>query len=266
LAIESYRSIGGIGAGLTVVGAVGSVLSVFEFATPSSSSASLALLVASGIIGVITFVGFVLFLVGMYGLSREYREHNILNYIIYGIVATVIAAVVAFALLLAFTLANFGIASSVSPTQSNILSFLAPAIPVLGFIGLINVVFNVLAFNLLSKKSGVSLFVSGARILLLGAIISVVIGFVVAAFSADLVTTIDSISVAVVPGALVQYVGWALLAVAFFRIQPPQQAYTAYTATPPDVPLQMQVKVCGNCGAQNLPDSVYCARCGQKLP
>lgn len=267
MTIESNRTLGGIGAALTVVGAVSTVLSIFQYTTPTTPN--IALMGVSGIVGAISFVGFILFLVAMYGFSRDYSDRRIFNYIIYGIVITIVAAVVAVVIWLAFVFANIvNIIPSLNPhpsssdIQSALMPYLAPFLGVFGFVGLINIIFNVRAFNLLAQKSGVPMFKTGAKVLLVGGILTGVMGIVFAVFGLSSLTTFDNFGIVVVPGGLVQEVAWVLLAVAFFRIQaPPPQTYVPST-TPAT---QAQVKYCTHCGAQNQPDAAYCTKCGQRL-
>jgi uncharacterized membrane protein len=264
--IESYRTLGGIGAVLTVLGAVSSVLSIFQYANPTSLN--IGVLGVSGIVSGLGFIGFILFLVAMYGFSREYQERRIFNLIIYGIVITIVAAVIALAIWLVFFLANILPNLNPNPStdiQSLIAPYLTPIIATFGFVGLINIVFNVRAFNLLADKSKAPLFRTGAKVLLLGGLLTVVLGLVFVAFADATSMSLENISLIAIPGALVQYAAWALLAKAFFSVKaPPNQTATSPYASP--ITSQSQVKYCPNCGAQNLTDALYCTRCGQKLP
>jgi uncharacterized paraquat-inducible protein A len=208
----------------------------------------------------------------MYGFSRDYKEHKIFNYLIYGIVITIVAAVVAVVIWFAYVVVNLGsilpgLNPQNPPTQSDILSlltpYMAPFIAIFGFVGLINIVFTVRALNLLSIKTEVPMFKTGAKVLLAGGLLTVVLGIAFAAFASASLVSFEGIAVLVIPGGIVQYLGWALLAKAFFTVKaPPPNQYM-----PPAYPqMTQQVKYCPNCGAQNLPDALYCARCGQKLP
>jgi uncharacterized membrane protein len=274
LTVESNRTLGTVAACLTLVGAVGSIASIVRFAYPDSLAVTVAVSGVSSIVGAISFVGFILFLVAMYGFSRDYQERRIFNYILYGIAITIAAAAVAGVVFFAYLMANMSsIISGISPnpSQSDILAsispYLAPAIGIFGFVSLIYVVFTVRSFNLLSDKSEVPLFRSGARLLLLGAILTIVIAIVVAAVAADAFLSVEGLAVMVLPGGLVQYLGWTVLALAYRRIKPPKPAYTSYTAPQTStVAASAQGRYCPHCGAPNLPDAHYCGRCGQKLP
>ena len=271
MTIESNRMLGGIGACFTVIGAVSSVSSLIQYAYPNSVAASLAFSAVTSIIGAISFVGFLLFLIAMYGFSKAYGEHKIFDYILYGIIITIVAAVIALAIIFVIIFSN--IASIIpslnpstatpSPTQitSTMQAYLAPFLPVIGFVSLIEVVFTVRAFNLLGDKSQVRLFRTAAKILLAGALLTVVIGIVFAALASSALISFNALLIMAVPGGIVQDVAWALLAVAFFRIRaPPTQTFTPSSVQA----VNGQVKYCPNCGTQNRQDAIYCTRCGQK--
>jgi uncharacterized membrane protein len=96
---------------------------------------------------------------------------------------------------------------------------MSPFLAVFSFVGVIWVVFNVLAFRLLGEKSGVPLFRTGALVLLAGAVVNVGVGIIFA-----LMVYLGSIDystylLAAIPGGLVQDVAWILLAMSFFRIK-----------------------------------------------
>jgi multidrug transporter EmrE-like cation transporter len=62
---------------------------------------------------------------------------------------------------------------------------LAPFLAIAGAVSLINVVFNVKAFNLLATKSEVPLFRTAAIVLLAGALLSLAIGIVFAVLASS---------------------------------------------------------------------------------
>ena len=74
MTIESNRTLGGLGALLTVVGVFSSVFSIIRFAYPNNLAADIAFSGISGVVGVISFVGFILFLVAMYGFSETTKR------------------------------------------------------------------------------------------------------------------------------------------------------------------------------------------------
>ncbi len=261
--------LGGVGACLTITGAISSVVSLVRFAYPSSTAANLAFSLVSGIVGSLTLVGFILFFVAMYGLSKDYSERKIFNYVLFGLIITIVAAIIAAIIMFAFFLANF---SSIFPNlgsqapspqlSTSILSFMAPFLAIFGFVFLINVVFTVLALNLLAVKSQVPLFRTSAKVFLAGAVVQIVAGIVFAVLAVSGQVSIETFALVMVPGGLVQYAAWALLAVSFFRIT----ALPTQTGAPPNEyhAVSGQVKYCPYCGAQNSIDTVYCKQCGKK--
>ena len=267
MTIESNRTLGGIGALLTITGVVSTVASISRLGDLSSTN--LAYFGVSLIIGLLTFVGFILFLVAMHGFSRDYKDHRIFNLILWGIVITIIAAVVAVVISFVILLANLAIALpslNQQPSSPNVEAFLnpflGPFVAVFGFVGLINIVFNVRAFNLLADKSAVPMFRTGAKVLLAGGLVTVVLGIIFAAFAATEQISFETFGLVVIPGALIQYLAWALLAKAFFTIKAPP---TQTVIPPTDTASFLQTKFCSGCGAQNQTDSTYCVQCGNKL-
>jgi uncharacterized membrane protein len=238
--IQSNRTLGLLGACFTLVGAVSTALSLFRYLYPTSLAADLAVSAVAGAVGVLAFVGFILFLVAMYGFSRDYGERRIFNYVLYGLLIGIVAAIVAviaifavFFAYLASILPSFSSSSlpSSSQIQSLLLPYSAPFLAVFGFIALINIVLDVLAFNLLGGKSGVPMFRTAAKVLLSGGLLMAVSGVVFGVFAYVNLITYDQLSLMVLPGAVVQEIAWLLLAVAFFRIQPPP----AQATVPPTI-------------------------------
>ena len=270
MSIQTNRTLGGIGACFTLIGAVSGVSSLILYAYPNSAATNIAFSAVSGIIGVFGFVGFILFFVAMYGLSKAYGEHRIFSYVLWGIIITIVAAVIAVAIFIVVLLFNLtSIIPSLNPSTTSqtqitamMLTYLAPLLAVIDFVALINVLFNVKAFNLLATKSEVPLFRTAAKVLLAGASLTIVLGIVFAAFASYSLITIETLLIVAIPGGIVQDIAWVLLAIAFFRIRAPP----AQTFTPSNVPTAAgQVKYCSNCGTPNQTDAAYCTRCGQKL-
>jgi PKD repeat protein len=96
-------------------------------------------------------------------------------------------------------------------------------------------------------------------------------------------TTLDAVSVAVAPAALDWLTGWVVLAIAaaiaavlalfvFVRRRRAESAALAAAPSsayvPPTDPKRTirGKKICGNCGASNLPVRTTCAHCGKPLP
>ena len=201
LTIQTNRTFGGVGAVFSVLGVVSTVSSVFLYGYPNSTLVNLPLALVTSFVGLFSFVGFILFLVAMYGFSRDYNEHRIFNYLLYGFLGTIVAAIIAGVIVVVVILLNI---SSIIPNlnhptttpsqvSSSMLNFMSPFLAVFSFVGVIWIVFNVLAFRLLGKNAGVPLFGTAASILLAGAIVNVAVGivFAVLLYWGRLVTTLS---------------------------------------------------------------------------
>jgi uncharacterized membrane protein len=270
LTIQTNRTLGGIGAVFSVLGVVSSISSVFLYGYPTSSGVTLSLALISGVVGLFAFVGFILFLIAMYGFSRDYNEHRIFNYLLYGFLGTIVVTVVAVIVVVAIFLSNLATIipnlnqSTTTPFQisNSMQTFMSPFLAVFSFVGVIWVVFNVLAFRLLGEKSGVPLFRTGALVLLAGAVVNVGVGIMFALMMYLGSIDYSTYLLAAIPGGLVQDVAWILLAMSFFRIkvQPVQTTLSS------NVELAAgQMKYCPNCRTPYQSDDAFCTRCGQKL-
>jgi uncharacterized membrane protein len=269
LTIESNKSLGGIAAFLLLIGVISQIATLFRYVFPNSTG---ALIVAGigGLFGILSFVGFVLFLVAMYGFSKDYQEHRIFSYLLYGIIITIILFVILFAILFVFILYNLATlfpsisysAPSSPQLTSEISKMFGLVLPLFSLVGVIWIVFNVKAFNLLSDKSKVPLFRTGAKVLFAGALANIMIAIIFAAVSTYTVISINTLLALLTIGGFVQDIAWLLLAMAYFRIQAPasQAAPTTFINT---TPVYGQLKYCMHCGAQNQISSIYCIRCGQ---
>ena len=130
-------------------------------------------------------------------------------------------------------------------------------------VGIIWIAFNVKAFNLLSYKSKEPLFRTGAKVLLAGALVNIVIAIIFAVVGSYVSVSLTTLLVLLTIGGLVQDAAWILFAKAYFRIQAPTVPVQAAAPTVP--PISEQVKFCTYCGAPNPIDATFCIRCGQKI-
>jgi uncharacterized membrane protein len=278
--IESNRGLGLIGASLTTVGFISPLLSLANLSNTPFVSSSIT--VVNGILGIIGLVGFVLWFVAMYGLSKDYNERGIFYNVLWGILATVIAAVVfivaVFILILtnlSSILSNSNSATTIAaatPDPSTALNpYLALILPFANFVMLAWVLFYMRALNKLSDKSEVPIFKTAGKVFLASALIALAIdtAFAVLFFNSQL--SIPTFSSVVSCSAILQYAAWGLIAVGFQRIKVPPQPqpqpveYAPPMYVPPTQPILGTVKYCTRCGAQNQLDSQFCTRCGQKL-
>ncbi|MCW4004857.1 MAG: DUF996 domain-containing protein [Candidatus Bathyarchaeota archaeon] len=227
MTIQTNRTLGGVGACLTLTGLVSTILSIIQYAYPALMM-NPAILGISGVVGIISFAGFILFFIAMYGFSRDYGEHKIFNYILYGLIGTIVSAVVAGVILTAYIMLNlFDVIRSLNPVpnlssqiQSLLTPYYAPFVTVISVVMLVWILFNYKAYNLLADKTGVYLFRSAAKIFVIGAFVNIVVGVVFTVLAFNLSTGFTTIALVALPGGLVQYIAWVLVARAFFRIEP----------------------------------------------
>jgi uncharacterized membrane protein len=225
LTIESNRILGAVAACLIAVGVVSQVAGVVSYSLQLSGM-DLALLSAVSVLGILSFVGFILYLVAMHGFSKDYDENRIFDYVLYGFIIAIVVGIILAGVFIASVfssmLSNFHVNNPPDPSQitSLVTKSVAPFLPAFGIAGLIYVVLSLLAFNLLADNSGVSFFRTGAKVLVAGAVLGVVLELVSAVlFSVDSISY-GNVLVLSFPSVLVQDAAWALLAMAFLRIRP----------------------------------------------
>jgi uncharacterized membrane protein/ribosomal protein L40E len=264
---------GGIAACLFVTGVVSQVISVYELTIPTHGLAYSALAGVSGLIAFLVFIGFILFLVAMYGFSKDYGEPKIFNFLLYGLIIAIVVGIIAVVVAVFVAIVNVAVILpnlGVPPSQSQISSVVTKTVllflPVFSVVELIWIVFNVRSFNVLSDKSKVSQFKTGAKVLLAGALVTLTFAIIFAVVGSYVSLAYNSeLLVYGVPGGFVQDAAWVLLATAYFGIQA--------SSAPPSVPINVQtaptvygqVRYCTKCGAPNWSDAVFCSHCGQKL-
>jgi uncharacterized membrane protein len=266
MAIGSNKTLGGIGALLTLTGIVGTISSIFTIG--SKGTINFVFLLIIGLTGLLSFVGFILFLISMNGFSKNYADHRIFQYIVYGFIGAIVTGVITLTTWAILTLVNIltlnsqSIPSNPSDTSTLLAPYISALTPVMAVAGLVWIYFNYKSYNLLADKSEVSLFRSAAKIFVLGAIVNIAVGavFVVLIYSKSIDSSV--LALASVPGGLIQYLAWAFVAKGFFSIKAPSvQATTQQTYPTITTPIQY----CSSCGAQNQAGSTYCVRCGKKL-
>jgi uncharacterized membrane protein len=266
MAVSSNRMLGGIGASLFVVSAFSPLLvfpRLFDFyATGNSAGAASPFLSVLGLSGL---AGLILFMVAMKGFSGDYKDSGIFNNALYGVLSGIVVAAVAGGLIVAIVLMNFSSLISILnpgsvPTNlfQSILGFVVPVMPVVSLVGLVQSLFMLRAFNRLAIKSEVHLFRTAGWALVAGSLFAMLLSSVsVLLFFA---TSISVITVFAIPilGTMISYLAWVFAARAFFNMKEP----TAQIILASPV---RQMKYCPHCGAENLPDAIFCVRCGKNL-
>lgn len=206
MTLESSKNLGGIGAILIVIGC----------------------LPIPYIQGLLVLVGLILLLIGLKGLADYYNEGGIFNNALYAVILAIVGGVVAIATVVISALAalsSIGIDLANMANWANLgtdlasrftdltdfsaiwtlLGALVAALVILFVFAIIAVFLFRRSLNQLSSKSGVGMFGTAGLLMLIGAVLTII-----------------------VIGALLIWIGFILLAVAFFRIRAqPTQATPA---------------------------------------
>ena len=270
MAIGSNRMLGFIGALLTVLGSVSAFLSLAYLLFPSFNIPGVSIL-----FGVSGLAGLILFMIAMKGFSVDYKDSAIFDNALYGLLSSIAMGVVIGVLAVAVVFSNL---SSIIPTvtpgsvPSFTSDFLQPImvslVPVFLFasvLAFVPALFNLRAFSKLAAKSEVRLFRTAGLLGVAGVAVAMLFAFIVSllVFVASIPAT--AVLAMSVVGSMISYVMWIVAAKAFYSIKAP-----ASQAPPPltpqvSAPATGQVRYCSYCGAENLADAAFCARCGKKL-
>jgi uncharacterized membrane protein len=222
MSLDSDRTLGGVGALLVAIG------SFFPF---------------------LSLVGIILVLVAMRGLADYYKEDSLFKNALYGFIFGIIGIVAAIVLFVVFffsfmttnTASNGTVPVAVFTAVSGVGLLILILVVILVFL-VMQAVFYMRAFDVLSDKSGEKMFRTAELLLFLGAILTIVlVGFVLL------------------------FVGWILATVAFFSIKTPTTPKEKPPFPPAFFSFTTDQKPCPQCGAENVTDSTYCNHCGRKL-
>jgi uncharacterized membrane protein len=199
-------------------------------------------------IGALSFAAFIIFLISIHRLSEYFKEPAIFKNVLYALILEIVAVVLVVVLFIA---AVFSAAiSTVNPSISSIQTVMISLLGVAGVFYVMSIVAAVLfmrAFNKLAEKSGVDNFRTFGLLFLIGVILAPVL-----------------------IGGFIAWIGWIFAAMGFRKMQPTPQntaptnlyAAPATTVTGAEVG---QKRFCGNCGAENNADSLYCRSCGKQM-
>ncbi len=198
MTLESSKTLGGIGALLIVIGSLG-------LAVPYA--------------GLLSLIGVILLFIGLKGLAGIYGDAGIFNNALYAIVIAIVGAVVGVASIVITalgTLASLGIqltnvsdwstfgtelASRLTNLQDfsilfNLIGALIIAVIIVFVFAIVAVFFFRKSLSTLAAKTGVGLFGTAGLLMLIGAVLTII-----------------------VIGALLIWIAWILVAVAFFQIR-----------------------------------------------
>lgn len=189
MSFENDKALGGIGAILVAVGSVSPVIGI---------------------------VGIVLVLIALKGLAEYYREDSIFRSALYGIIMYIIGVIAASAISLIAILG--GVISRIASAATSAIRPESVAIPLLGaFIIAIIIMFVFYlvgalllkkSFEMLSAKSGETLFNTAGLLLLVGAILTIIL-----------------------IGLIFLLVAWIIIGVAFFSLKPQSTTQHALQST-----------------------------------
>ena len=205
MAIETSKTLGGIGAILMFIGVI-PIVSTY---------------------GVIELIGLILVMVALYNLGSYYVERGIFNNALYGLIAGIVGGVIAVGAVIITVLSSltdflyeifptwngdWAALSGLTPDATNLtldaivpfLTGLFVALIVLWVFGIISFFFVRRSLVSLSAKSSVGLFSTAGLLMFIGAVLIVAIGI----------------------GLLLIWIGFLILAIAFFQLRPQQTAAT----------------------------------------
>ena len=273
MAVESNRMLGFIGALLTVLGSVSAFLSLAYFFFPSFNISDVGVLA-----GVSGLVGLILFMIAMYGFAGDYKDAAIFDNALYALISSIVLGVVAGVLAVAVFFLNLSnIMTTFTPGSvpsftsdfihfiQSIMGYLIPVLLVVSVLAVVPALFNLRAFSRLAAKSGVRLFRTAGLLGLAGTVVAMTFAFI--GFLLVLVASIPASAVLAISvmGSVIHYAMWIVAAKAFYSIRAPTREAPRLLTPQVSAAAAGQVRYCSYCGAENLPDAVFCAHCGKKL-
>ena len=271
MTITTNKNLGIAASILTVLALIFSFSTLGQTTNPLPSLLGFSL--GLGIIGsAFSLIGFILFLVTMYGFSKDYQTPNIFNYILYGLIAAIVAGVITIVIVVALVFTNLSaIITTIPPNNStqflqDYFQSLVPYFLGISFIGLIPAIFNMLAFNKLADKSSVRLFKTVGQLGVAAAAVNIALWFIGVAFFYTDVLALSNITTFSTVGSAVSLAAWIIAAKAYYSIPlPPNEApWSPPTPTSTVPTATSQVKYCPYCGTANTSDAEFCVHCGKK--
>jgi uncharacterized membrane protein len=270
LAIASNRMLGFVGALLTVLGSVSAFLALARFFFPTLDITGFGIL-----FGVSGLAGLILFMIAMKGFAVDYKDAAIFNNALYGLLSNIAIGVVAGVLAVAVVFLNLGsIITAVTPGSvpsftadflQSIMGYLVPVFLVVSVLAVVPALFNLRAFSRLAGKSGVRLFRTAGLLGLAGVAVAMMFAFIVSLLVLVASIPTSAVFAMSVVGSMISYVMWIVAAKAFYSIRAPTRKAPQLLTPQVTAAATGQMKYCSYCGAENLPDAVFCAHCGKKL-
>lgn len=204
--VETSKNLGGVGAVLLVIGALAGF--------------------ANGFAGLLDLVGLILVLIALKGFADHYRESGIFNNALYGVITAIVGVVavaaVAVVAILNVMAAGFDVTNPNSWTSrftdfnsfwnqfsSVVIGVIVALVVLFAFFVIAFILFR-RSLDTLATKSGVGMFKTAGLLMLIGAILTIIL-----------------------IGVILIWIGFILLAVAFFSIKTES---TQPTQTTPPAP------------------------------
>jgi uncharacterized membrane protein len=270
VAVGSNRILGFIGALLTVIGSASAFLALARFFFPTLDTTGFGIL-----FGVSGLAGLILFMIAMKGFAGDYKDAAIFHNALYGLLSSIILGVVAGGLAVAVVFLNLssiittftpGSVPSFTPDLiQSIMGYFVPVFLVVSVLAVVPAIFNLRAFSKLAAKSRVRLFRTAGLLGLAGTAVAMTFAFI--GFLLVLVASIPASAVFAISvvGSVIHYVMWIVAAKAFYSIKAPTSQAPPLLTPQVSAAVAGQVRYCSYCGAENMPNAVFCAHCGKKL-
>jgi uncharacterized membrane protein len=262
--------LGFVGALLTVIGSASAFLGLAYFFFPSFNISGVGVL-----FGLSGLAGIILFMIAMKGFAVDYKDDAIFNNALYGLLSNIAIGVVAGVLAVAVFFLNLSsiittftsgsVPSFTSDFLQSIMGYLIPVFLVVSVLAVVPALFNLRAFYRLAGKSGVRLFRTAGLLGVAGAAVAMIFAFIVSVLVLVASIPASAVFAVSVVGAMISYVMWIVAAKAFYSIKAPTREAPQLLTPQVSAAAADQVRYCSYCGAENLPDAVFCVHCGKKL-
>jgi uncharacterized membrane protein len=199
----------------------------------------------------VNIVGLILIFLGMKGLSEYYNDDSIFRNLIIGGICGVIGTILSVFALVSVWGAIAAVFTSFGGLAIGVL-LLSLVLAIVGFVCMLLMAIHFKrSLNALADHSGVQLFRTAGTLLFIGAILTII--FI---------------------GIFLVFLGYIILAVAFFSLKPKPNTSPSYSYTPPPTmqpPPTTQTSAnptsnfCPNCGTAVSLGATFCAHCGKQI-
>jgi uncharacterized membrane protein len=187
----------------------------------------------------------------MKGLSEYYNDNSIFRNLIIGGICGVVGTIMLVAGAVSFWAAIAAAFTSFGGLAIGAFALSAVLIPVAVVCMVLMAINFKRSLNALADHSGVQLFRTAGTLLMIGALLSIII-----------------------IGLFLVFIGYIILAVAFFSLKPKPNTSPSYSCTPPptmqpsptaQTSANPTSNFCPNCGTAVSPGATFCAHCGKQI-